>query len=236
MNPIVSERKQDLARLCEERRVERLDVFGSAVTGDFNPETSDLDFLVTFQESAADGDAFARQIGLKDALENLFGRKVDVVPERSITNEYFRANVEDTREPVYPNSENPPRRNGRGDKAVIMRRVQCSLLRDIVENAEEIREDTEGKTLGDYLRNGLLRRAVERDYITIGEAMAQLARRAPYTAERFTNYQDVIGFRNFLVHQYPKVDDEKVWTHTVEDLPILLRQARALLAECEDDE
>ena len=103
MNPIVSERKQDLARLCEERRVERLDVFGSAVTGDFDPETSDLDFLVTFQESAADGDAFKRQIGLKDALEALFGRKVDVVPERSITNEYFRANVEDTREAVYPN-------------------------------------------------------------------------------------------------------------------------------------
>ena len=60
MNPIVSERKHDLARLCEERRVERLDVFGSAVTGDFDPETSDLDFLVTFRESAADGDAFAR--------------------------------------------------------------------------------------------------------------------------------------------------------------------------------
>ena len=236
MNPIVSERKQDLARLCEERRVERLDVFGSAVTGDFDPETSDLDFLVTFRESAADGDAFRRQIGLQDALEALFGRKVDVVPERSITNEYFRANVEDTREPVYPNSENPPRRNGRGDKAVIMRRVQCSLLRDMVESAEEIREFTEGKALGDYLRNGLLRRGVERCHTNIGEAMARLARRAPYTAERFTNYQDVIGFRNFLVHQYPKVDDEQVWTHTVEDLPRLLREARALLAECEDDE
>ena len=116
------------------------------------------------------------------------------------------------------------------------RRAQCSLLRDIVESAEVIRERTAGKTLGDYLRDVELRDGIERRYTNIGEAMAQLARRAPYTAERFTNYQDVIGFRNFLVHQYPKIDNEQVWTHTVEDLPPLLRQARALLAECEEGE
>ena len=238
MNPIVSERRQDLARLCEEHRVARLDIFGSAVTGEFDPETSDLDFLVTFHESAAaEGkDAFDKQIGLRDALEGLFGRKVDVVPERSITNPYFRANVEDTRDPVYPNSDSPPRRIGRGDKAVILRRTQCSLLRDIVENAEAIYESTEGKTLGDYLRNRTLRSAVERDFTVIGEAMARLARRAPETAARFTNYRAIIDFRNFLMHQYPKIDNEKVWAHTIEDLPPLLREARALLAECEEDE
>ena len=235
MNPIVSERKQDLARLCEERRVERLDVFGSAVTGDFDPETSDLDFLVTFQESAADGDAFKRQIGLQDALEALFGRKVDVVPERSITNEYFRANVEDTREPIYPNSENPPRINGRGDKAVITRRVQCSLLRNIVENAELIREYTAGKTLRDYLRDVELQGAVERRYLTIGESVAQLAKRAPAVAERISNHQKIIGFGKFLLHRYREIDNEKVWTHTVEDLPTLHREARALLAERENE-
>ena len=118
---------------------------------------------------------------------------------------------------------------------MIMRRVQCSLLRDIVESAENICELTAGKTLRDYLRDMALRLAVERCHITIGESMAQLARRAPDTTERFANYQDVIGFRNFLVHQYPKIDNEQVWTHTIEDLPPLLRQARALLAECEDE-
>ena len=235
MNPIVAERKQDLARLCEEHRVARLDVFGSAVTGEFDPETSDLDFLVTFRE-AADEDGFHKRFRLQDALADLFGRKVDVVPERSITNPYFRANVEDTRDPVYPNSDNPPRRIGRGDKAVIMRRTQCSLLRDIVENAEKILDGMADKTLGDYLRDEDLRLVVERRYITIGEAMASLARRAPETAERFTDYRAVIDFRNVLVHRYSEIDDEKVWAHTVEDLPPLLREARALLAECEEDE
>ena len=232
MNSVISERMEDLARLCEERRVARLDVFGSAVTGEFNPETSDLDFLVAFREPADDG--FDNRIALGYALESLFGRKVDVVSERSITNPYFRANVEDTREPVYPKSSaSTPRKNGRGDKAVITRRIQCSLLRDIVVNAEKICERTENETLDDYLRDEWFRDSVERRYITIGEAMAQLARRSPEIAERFTNHQNVIGFRNFLVHQYPKIDNELVWNHTVEDLPTLLREARALLAECE---
>ena len=235
MNPIVSERKQDLARLCEERRVERLDVFGSAVTGDFDPETSDLDFLVTFRESAADGDAFKRQIGLKDALEALFGRKVDVVPDRSITNEYFRANVEDTREPVYPNLENSTNAARRGNKAVIMRRIQCSLLSDIVGSAERIREYTAGKTLRDYLQDITLQGAVERRYLTIGESMAQMAKRTPAVAERISDYQKIIGFGKFLLHRYREIDSEKVWTYTVEDLPTLLREARALLAEREDE-
>ena len=115
------------------------------------------------------------------------------------------------------------------------RRVQCSLLRDIVESAEVICERTAGKTLRDYLPDEGLRDRVERRYITIGEAMAQLARRAPATAARFTNYREVINFRNFLVHRYSEIDNEKVWAHTVEDLPTLLREARALLAECEDE-
>ncbi len=235
MNPIVTERMEDLARLCEERRVARLDVFGSAVTGDFDPETSDLDFLVTFREPS-DGDELRKRFDLAHALEALFGRKVDVIPERSITNPYFRANVEDTREPVYPQSAaTQPRKNGRGDKAVIMRRVQCSLLRDIVESAEVICEETENKALSDYLRDRLLRDGVERHYITVGEAMAQLAKRSPDMAERFTDHQTVVGFRDVMIRYYRSIDNEKVWNHTVEDLPPLLSEARALLAECEYD-
>ena len=235
MNPIVTERMEDLARLCEERRVARLDVFGSAVTGEFDPETSDLDFLVTFREPA-DDDELRKRFDLSHALEVLFGRKVDVVPERSITNPYFRANVEDTREPVYPKSAaGQPRKNGRGDKAVIMRRIQCSLLHDIVESGEKILNGTENKTLDEYLQDEWLCLGVKHLFANIGEAMAQLAHRSPETANRFTDHRAVIGFRNVLIHQYPKIDDKKVWNHIVKDLPRLLREARALLAECEDE-
>ena len=117
---------------------------------------------------------------------------------------------------------------------MIMRRVQCSLLRDIVENAEIICERTENKTLDEYLCDVWLRDGVERRYTNVGEAMAQLARRAPDTANRFTDHRAVINFRNILVHRYSEVDNEKVWNHTVKDLPPLLREARALLAEREE--
>ena len=161
---------------------------------------------------------------------------MDVIPERSITNPYFRANVEDTREPVYPKSAaSPPRKNGLGDKAVIMRRVQCSLLRDIVESAEKIREGTENKTLDEYLKDEWLCLGTKHLFITIGEAMAQLARRSPDTANRFTDHRAAIGFRNVLVHRYSEIDDKRVWNHAVKDLPPLLSEARALLAECEDE-
>ena len=234
MNSVISERMEDLARLCEERRVARLDVFGSAVTGEFNPETSDLDFLVAFREPSDDG--FDNRIDLGYALESLFGRKVDVVSERSITNSYFRANVEDTREPVYPKSAvAPPRKNGRGDKAVITRRIQCSLLRDIVVSAEIICDETANKTLDDYLRDRRLRDIVEHRYTNVGEAMAQLARRSPDMAERFTNHRAVVGFRNVMLHYFRAIDNEQVWNHIVKDLPPLLREARALLAECEGE-
>ena len=234
MNSVISERMEDLARLCEERRVARLDVFGSAVTGEFNPETSDLDFLVAFREPSDDG--FDNRIALGYALETLFGRKVDVVSERSITDPYFRANVEDTREPVYPKSSasTPPRKNGRGDKAVIMRRIQCSLLRDIVEYGETLQRLTAEKTLADYLRDMWLRAAVERCYITIGEAMAQMAKRSPDIANRFTDHRTVVEFRNVMLHYFRAVDNEQVWNHIVKDLPPLLREARALLAEREE--
>ena len=118
---------------------------------------------------------------------------------------------------------------------MITRRIQCSLLRDIVESAEKIREGTENKTLDEYLKDEWLCLGTKHLFITIGEAMAQLAHRSPGLANRFTNHRAVIDFRNVLVHRYSEIDHEKVWNHIVSDLPPLLSEARALLAECEDE-
>src|SRR5438445_549760 len=66
-------RREDLGELCGRFHVRRLDVFGSAAHGDFDPARSDLDFLVEFKPvaSGAYADAF---FGFKEALEELFGR------------------------------------------------------------------------------------------------------------------------------------------------------------------
>lgn len=90
--------EQPIAQMCRELNVVRLDLFGSATRLDFAVH-SDVDVLVVFDESA-DG-LFKRYFTLKERLEQLFGRPVDLVTESSIRNPYFRAEVDRSRVPLY---------------------------------------------------------------------------------------------------------------------------------------
>jgi uncharacterized protein len=76
-----------LAAICRAREVSRLRVFGSAVTGRFDPERSDIDFFVEFGPDATD--LFDSYFGLKEDLEELLGRPVDVVMTDAVTNPHF---------------------------------------------------------------------------------------------------------------------------------------------------
>jgi predicted nucleotidyltransferase len=100
MIDVITERLADIAALCRHYGVRRLDLFGSAATGAFDPAASDLDFVATFADTDVPGYA-DRYLDFADALEALFGRPVDVVTEGSIRNPYFRQSVEATRQPVY---------------------------------------------------------------------------------------------------------------------------------------
>jgi len=70
--------QEELRVLCSRFRVRRLDLFGSAARGDFDPEHSDFDFIVEFDQSAPQH-PFDSYLGLKEGLETLLGRKVDLV-------------------------------------------------------------------------------------------------------------------------------------------------------------
>lgn len=85
-------RRAQIQSLCRRTNVVSLDLFGSAASGEFQPETSDLDFLVTFGEFPQGG-IFDAYMDLAEGLEALFGRTVDLITERSIRNPYFRKAV-----------------------------------------------------------------------------------------------------------------------------------------------
>ncbi|MGH6879124.1 MAG: nucleotidyltransferase family protein [Rhizomicrobium sp.] len=89
-----------LAELAERCSVRRLDLFGSAATGRFDPDRSDLDFLVDFEPlpPAAYGDAFFR---LREGLESLFGRDIDLVTDVSLKNPWFRERVNSERHTIF---------------------------------------------------------------------------------------------------------------------------------------
>ena len=100
MNPVVEQHRAELEALCRRYRVRRLDLFGSAATGQDRPNESDLDFLVEF-EPLPPGSYADTYFGLLEALELLFGRQVDLVVASAIRNPYFRDSVERSKESLY---------------------------------------------------------------------------------------------------------------------------------------
>ena len=87
-----------IAALCREFGVRRLVVFGSIVT-DRIDDSSDVDFLVEFGDDV--DDRFEAFFGLKEALELLLGRPVDLVAPAALDNPYFAASVEQNSEELY---------------------------------------------------------------------------------------------------------------------------------------
>ena len=100
MIQLIEKRRSDLARLCRKHHVKTLEIFGSAVDGSFDPARSDLDFLLEFLPAAADG-PFHGYFDLKEDLEKLFGRKVDLVMPGAIRNPYFLKAVNQQRMVLY---------------------------------------------------------------------------------------------------------------------------------------
>ncbi len=89
-----------IAALCERHGVAHLELFGSAAGPQFNPETSDFDFLVEL-DSQISGSRAKRWTELADDLEQLLGRHVDLVNPKYIRNPYFLRAVNDSRTVIY---------------------------------------------------------------------------------------------------------------------------------------
>ncbi|WP_256867941.1 nucleotidyltransferase family protein [Candidatus Entotheonella palauensis] len=106
VNGLLEAKRDELARLCRQYHVRRLELFGSATGAGFNPDTSDFDFLVEFEDLVpeAHADAF---FGLMEALQRTFARPVDLVERRAIRNPYFLEAIEPTRLVLYAAAGNP---------------------------------------------------------------------------------------------------------------------------------
>ena len=86
--------------LCRRFQVRRLELFGSASGERFAPASSDLDFLVEFEDPPADGYADA-YFGLAESLRELFHRDVDLVVLSAVKNPYFLESIERSRTLLY---------------------------------------------------------------------------------------------------------------------------------------
>ena len=97
---LIETHRGEIAELCARFGVRRLELFGSAATGAFDPARSDVDFLVDFDARRRIG-ALEQYFGLKEALEALLGRPVDLVEEGASSNRYFLESVNKSRRLLY---------------------------------------------------------------------------------------------------------------------------------------
>jgi predicted nucleotidyltransferase len=102
MTALVEEKLDAIRALCEEFDVLRLELFGSAATGAFDPERSDLDFLVEYPQGYDFGPWATRYVELQQRLEALFGCAVALVMADAPRNPYVIESINESRRLVYP--------------------------------------------------------------------------------------------------------------------------------------
>lgn len=100
MTSLIEQNRNRLEELCRRFGVRRFELFGSAAGGDFNEQTSDFDFLVEFLPTDPAGHAHA-YLNLLVALEDLFGRRIDLLETRAIKNPYLMETINKSRVELY---------------------------------------------------------------------------------------------------------------------------------------
>jgi hypothetical protein len=96
---LINQNKEIIKNLCKTHNVEKLYLFGSAVTTKFNEE-SDIDFLVKFKSFDLKL-YFINYIDLKSKLKNLLHREIDLVEEQTLKNPYLISSIEENKELIY---------------------------------------------------------------------------------------------------------------------------------------
>jgi len=214
---VVEEKLPDLIRICQRNGIRRLELFGSAARDDFQPAASDLDFIVTFDDSA-DRRGFEPYLDALREFEALLGRKVDLLEADAITNPFLFEAIEQDRIVLCE------ARNG-----TLMAKQPGTYLHDAPMALAAIERYIAGKDLNDYLRDDLLQAAVERRFEIAAEALNQLSKSHPSLVAKISNIATIVAFRNVPAHEYSVVNNHTVWELAQMRAPALRREIEALL-------
>ncbi len=101
MNPLIESNLDAIRALCREYGVARLEIFGSATTDRFDPDRSDIDFIIEYPPDYDFGHWLTRYFELKERLETLLGRPVDLVMAGAMRNPRFIQSANESRQILY---------------------------------------------------------------------------------------------------------------------------------------
>jgi len=97
----IEDYRTGILRLCENSKVvNKLYLFGSALTPRFDVASSDIDVLVETANLLPE-EKGEQLIALWDDLETLFDRKVDLLTDTSLCNPFLKEEVEQTKKLIY---------------------------------------------------------------------------------------------------------------------------------------
>ena len=88
MTRLIESKKKEMVELCKLLKVQRMNVFGSAATGEYN-EDSDIDILVSFSDNLSVQEYGDNYFQLHYKLRELFNRDIDIITERTLSNPFF---------------------------------------------------------------------------------------------------------------------------------------------------
>jgi uncharacterized protein with HEPN domain len=103
-------------------------------------------------------------------------------------------------------------------------------LYDIVQSCQHILAFTQTVDFQTYTADLLIKSAVERQFIIIGEALNRIKRLDTCVYNQIAHAEQIVGFRNILVHGYDIISDQLVWQVVKSNLTQLLEQCNGLLS------
>ena len=86
-----------------------------------------------------------------------------------------------------------------------------AYLYDILKSCDAIIDYTKGVVYESYTGDRMIQDAVERNFITIGEALNRIRTEAPDLLDQITDSKKIIAFRNIVVHAYDSIEDSLTW-------------------------
>jgi uncharacterized protein with HEPN domain len=106
-------------------------------------------------------------------------------------------------------------------------------LYDIKVAIDEVDSFFEGESMifENYQKNKMLKRAIEREFEIIGEAMNRILKRDESFIEKIKDAINIVGLRNQVIHAYDNISDESIWAVIINHLPRLKKDVNAMLNE-----